>query len=190
MNIKIDEQQLGDLRVSLSGLTLNGAKILSRSLNQTARRAKTRAAQEIVANYRLKSAYVKNDKNLKVTLSNYRRLQAKVTAQKRGVLLTRYPYSILKRGGVSVGIRKNSGRKKITDAFKTTLRAGSKTVEVIARPDPSGGRYSTGNRKIKVLYSPSVSQLFNQFKEKLDRELVEYLDTVTNRELDAFLRGF
>lgn len=188
MNIRIDEQQLGDLRVSLSGLSLNGAKILSRSLNQTARRAKTRAAQEISGAYRLKSTYVKS--KLAVKTANYRRLQARVTTAKRGVLLTRYPYAILKRGGVSVGIRKDSGRKKITDAFKTTVQAGSNRVEVIARPDPSGGRYSTGNRRIKVLYSPSVSQLFNQFKEKIDRELVEYLDTVTNRELDAFLRGF
>lgn len=188
MQIKLDQNQVEETRVLLRGLALDGPKILSRSLNKTATKGRQRSSEEIRKQVALKAAYVKS--KLVVRRATYKRLQAKITAEKRGVLMTRYPYSQLKTGGVSVKIKKNGARQKLRGAFKTTLRAGGKTVDVLAVPDPQGGKYRTGNRKISVLYSPSVSQVFNTVRDRVDDELVGYLEAETTKQIATFLRGF
>lgn len=188
MKISIDQNQLGDVQVMLKSLTLDGPKILSRALNKTATYGKKRASQEIRKQVRLKAAYVNDPKNLNVIKSTWTKLTAKITANPRGLLMTHFPHTALKRGGVTVGIKAGGGRKKMPKAFKTTVRAGSKRVEVIALP--AAGKYKTGNRRMRVLYGPSVSQVFNKTRDMIDGELVEYLQAETDKQVETALRGY
>lgn len=186
MSVTVNREQLGEMKALLDGLQLNGAKILSRSLNRTATRGRKRANEEIRKQVRLKSTYI-NEK-LKIDPANWKKLRARITAAKRGVLLTRYPHTVLRRGGVTVGIKTGGARARLPSAFKTTVRAGGKTVEVIALPDT--GRYSTGNRRMKVVYSPSVSQVFNKTRDIIDAELATYLERQVESQVESFLKGF
>lgn len=170
----------------LNGLNLNGKKILSRSLNRTATFGRKRSNEEIRKQVRLTSTYINS--KLTIDRANWTKLRARITAAKRGVLLTRYPHTVLKRGGVSVGIKAGGARSRLPSAFKTTIRAGGKTVEAIALPDV--GRYSTGNRRMKVLHSPSVSQVFNKTRDIVDAELATKLEREVEAQVASFLKGF
>lgn len=188
MQVRIDKNQLDDTQAMLKGLSLDGPKILTRALNKTVRRGQKRASEEIRKQVSLKAAYVK--KKLYVNPANYKKLSASLSAQKRGVLMTQYPFSVLKRGGVTVKIKRNEKRARLPGAFLTQVNAGARRVDVVAIPDNRGGRYATGNRKMKVLYSPSVSQIFNTVRDDIDRELLEFLDLTTDKEISTVLRGY
>lgn len=188
MQVRIDKDQLQDTRLLLKGLNLEGPKIISRALNKTATYGKKRASQEIRKQVRLKAAYVNDPKNLNVIKATWTKLRAKITANSRGLLMTHFPHSVLKRGGVTVGIKAGGKRKKMPTAFKTTVRAGSKRVDVIALP--ATGRYKTGNKRMSVLYAPSVSQVFNTVRDEIDQEMVDYLAEETEKQIQTALKGF
>ncbi|KZZ70645.1 hypothetical protein A3765_16215, partial [Oleiphilus sp. HI0130] len=184
MKISINKEQLGEVELMLKGLSLDGPKILTRALNKTATKGRTRSSEEIRKQVNLKAAYVKG--KLNISRATYKNLQSKITAEKRGVLMTRYPHTMLARGGVTVKIKRNGARAKLPSAFKTFVYAGGKRVEVLATP--ATGKYRTGNRKMKVLYSPSVSQVFNAVRDDIDAEMVDYLAAQTEIQVDTALR--
>ena len=188
MRAEINESDVNSLLVSLNALGVEGPKILSRALNKTADKAKTLASRAIREQVALKAAYVKGKLNIRK--ANPLNLRASLGAEQRGVLMTQYTYSVLRRGGVTVKIKPTGARAKLPKAFVVNLKAGSKTVPAIAVRDPSGGRYSTGNAKIIVYYSPSISQVFNSVRDDIKEETADYLKSVTDSELAAYLRGF
>lgn len=192
MKVEINSDQLNEVEVMLKGLSLDGAKILTRTLNKTATKARTRSSQEIRKQVNLTNKYIIGSKGkqgkLWISKASYKKLQARLVAEKRGVLMTRYPHTMLARGGASVKIKRSGARVKIPNAFKTTVSAGGSRVEVLALPD--SGKYATGNRKMKVLYSPSVSQVFNTVRDEVDAELMNFLAEATDREIATALRGY
>lgn len=188
MKVEISKKDLEETELLLRGLALDGKKILARSLNKTITRGQKRSSEEIRKQVNLKASYVKT--KLRIYRASYSRLSARLSAEKRGVLMTRYPYSILKSGGASVKIKRTGARAKIPNAFLVNLRAGSESVQALAVRDSRGGRYKTGNSRIKVLYSPSVSQVFNTVRDQVDSELAEFLSVATDKEIATFLRGF
>lgn len=188
MRAEINRDQMNDVQLMVKGVAVNGPKVLSRSLNKTATKARTVSSKKIREQVSLKAAYVNS--KLKIKRATWKNLTAKLEAEKRGVLMTRYPHTLLKSGIISVKIKKTGRRAKLSGAFKTTIRAGGKTVDVIAVRDPEGGRYSTGNSKFKVLYSPSVSQVFSSVRDQVDDDMSVYLLNVTEQELNAVMRGY
>lgn len=188
MRIEIDERQMGELRLLIANLGDESNKLLARSLNKTANKAKTLAAVKIRQQVNLKSAYVKS--KLTVHRATYSNLSARLSAEKRGVLMTRYPYTLLRRGGATVKIKPTGPRKELPGAFLVNLRAGDRIVQALAWRDPKGGVYRTGNAKIIVPYSPSVSQVFNTVRDDINDELGDYLLTTAESELAAILRGY
>lgn len=186
MQIKLDQRQVEETRVLLRGLALDGPKVLSRSLNKTATKGRQRSSEEIRKQVALKAGYVKS--KLAVKRATFKRLQAKLTAAKRGVLMTRYQHSQLKSGDYSVKIKRKGARKRLRGAFKTNVYAGGKKVDVLAfRGD---GFYRTGNRRMNVLYAPSVSQVFNTVRNRVDAEMATFLLAETERQIATALRGY
>lgn len=192
MKISINKEQLGEVELMLKGLSLDGPKILTRALNKTATKGRDRSSEEIRNQVNLKARYIKGTKSqrgkLYITRANYKKLQSKITAEKRGALLTRYSYTALQRGGFSVKIKKNGKPGKLPGAFKSYVYAGGRRVEVLAIP--ATGKYKTGNRKIKVLYGPSVSQVFDKVRDKVDAEMASYLAAQTEIQIATALRGY
>lgn len=186
MQVRIDKDQLEDTRLLLKGLNLEGPKIISRALNKTVTQAQKRSSAKIREQVSLKASYVKS--KLKIKRATWQKLSAVLTAEKRGVLMTQFSHTALKRGGVTVKIKAGGARKKMPTAFKTTVRAGSKRVDVIALP--ATGKYKTGNRRMSVLYAPSVSQVFNTVRDEIDQEMLDYLADETEKQIQIALKGF
>ncbi len=188
MRIEVNRRQLAEVQAMVSGISDNAPKILARSLNSTVSKGKTLSSKKIREQVSLKAQYVNS--KLSVNKATWHKLSASISAASRGVLMTRYPHTVLKRGGATVKIKRSGARKKLPGAFKTIVYAGKekKRVEVLAVP--KAGRYKNGHRKIEVLYSPSVSQVFDDTRNQVMDELNDYLLEQVEKQLSADLRGY
>ena len=165
----------------IKGVSKNTPKILSRALNKTVSKGRTLSSKKIREQVSLKAAYVKS--KLSIKKATWKNLKASISAESRGLMLTNYATGVDKNGNFKVKIKKKGKAKIITNAFLTTVNAGSRKVDAIAVRDPA-------TNKFKVLYGPSVSQVFNTVRDDIDAELVDYLAVVAEKELDAVLRGY
>lgn len=174
----------------LRKLGKEGSKAVVRATNNTGRRTRTLASRTIREQVSLKAGYVRE--RLKITRATAKKPEFVIRARRRGVLMTRYPYTVLK-SGVTVKISRKGPRRKLGSAFETRLSAGGRLIDVIAVPGPrdSAGRrlrYANGNAKLKVLYSPSVSQVFNRVRETITPEVALYFQQQIDKEVDAAIR--
>jgi hypothetical protein len=181
MKVSIEQIQLSDTRLMIKGVAGSAPKILTRALNKTILKGRTLSSKKIREQVNLKAAYVKSKISLKK--ASYSRLRASISAESRGLILTNYVIGADKNGNFKVKIKKKGGTKLITNAFLTTINAGSRKIDAIAVRDPA-------TNKFKVLYGPSVSQVFNTVRDQVDAELVEYLAVTAEKELSAVLRGY
>lgn len=172
-----------------------GQQAIVRATNRTGSTAKKLSDQEIRAQVNLKQADVLS--KLYFRQATKERVEYVIWAERRGRLLSRYPHSVLKKG-VRVNVKKGGPKRLIKGAFKTRVKAGKKWVDVIAEPGKrdAGGRrlrYKKGSLKIEVLYSASVSQVFNEtrdkitdrvsrrFEEQIDKELANALKRISRK---------
>jgi len=162
-----------------------GQQAVTRATNNTGRRARTLASKEIRSQVNLKAGYVRQ--RLRVKRATRGNPEFVISATRRGVLMTRYPYRQTRRS-VTVKIKKSGGRAVLDRAFVTQVNAGGRKVDVIAVGQP--GKFSTGNRRFKVLYSPSVSQVFNTVRDDITPEVNRYFEEQISKELDQALRRF
>lgn len=192
--MRFDAETVGDKRAItfLRKLGKEGQKAITRATNNTGRKARTLSSREIRNDVRLSAAYVR--KRLKIQKATFKRNEYVIRAATRGVLMTRYPHRELARGGVSVGIKKGGARQKLSKAFVTELNAGNRRVRAIAVPDLTGAqggkraRYATGNLKIRVLYAPSVSQVFNDVRDRITPEVERYYVVQMDKEINQAIR--
>lgn len=186
MKVSIDKNQLDDTQAMLSGLRLDGPKILSRSLNKTVAKGRTVSSRKIRDQVKLKASYVRG--KLKISRATYKKLSSKLSAEKRGLLLTNFVSGVDGNNDFKIKIKPVGRAKTLKGAFLTTVYAGGRPVDVIARP--MAGYFKTGNAKMEVLYGPSVSQVFSSVRDDVDSELVDFLLTATNTQIETALRGY
>lgn len=177
--IQGDKQALNSLRQ----LGREGQKAVTRATNNAGRRARTLASKEIRSQVNLRAGYVRE--RLKVKRANASRTEFVISAAKRGVLMTRYPYRQTRRG-VSVNIKKGGGRARLDGAFVTQVNAGGRKVDVVAVR--TTGKFRTGNQRFRVLYSPSVSQVFNTVRETITPDVNRYYAEQIDKELMQAMR--
>lgn len=177
------------LRV-LKRLGTVGQQAMVRATNNAGRRAATLSNQEIRQQVNLKAGYVRE--RLKTQKATRQRVQFVISANRRGVLMTRYPFRATK-SGVRVRIKRGGAARVIEGGFVAVLRAGGRRVPVIAAAgdrDSSGRRkrYRTGNPTIKVFYAPSVSQVFNKTRDKVTPRVTRYYEEQIDKELVRALK--
>jgi hypothetical protein len=201
---RIDRASLGSLRILLNGIQDQAPKILTRSLNRTAQKARTDGSREVRKQVNLKAAYVKD--RLKIRKASFRNLQAGVSTPIRGLLLSRFstnrqisgdsvswirPPQVPARG-IKVKVDPSSGAKVVTGGSDTKgkpfylILPGSGRVAIASRrrtTGPKGG-------KLKVLYGPSLSQVFDDVIADISGPLNEFLSDEVDKNIDTALRGF
>jgi len=183
MKASIDKVQLGETKLMLKGVSTNAPKVLSRALNKTVSKGRTLSSKKIRKQTALKAKYIKS--KLKDDKASWKNLKARLYAISKGLLIINFVTGNNENGEFMVKIKKTGKSKALSrDAFLTTLNTknGGK-VDAIAMRDPK-------TNKFKVLYGPSISQIFSDVRDEVDTELVDYLAVVSEKELDAVLRGF
>lgn len=164
------------------------AKAQSRALRKAAQQTKTETSRVVRSEVNLKKNYV--DQQIRVTIGQVAdgNVTAIISAKKRGVLLTRFPYSQLKKGGKPAGVRVkvSPGSSEIfKHAFPIILSLSysgggdlSGNVGLAVRRAPDYQRLP-----LDVLHGPSVSQVFATFLPTLKTYAAERYDTVFQQEL-------
>ena len=200
MKIEIAESSLREMRHIARNLDDAGKTIATaqyRAINQVAAKTMTRARRAITSQVRLSASYVRERMTLQ--RANREKPSAVIRARQRPTRLATYGAAQLtrvaaeaggdalrgipagrKQAGVSVGVKKSGGRKKMRGAFLVPLRAGNvgggNGLGVFVRTGPA-------RRDIKHLYGPSVDQLFNGVAETLTPEIETELEAALVRQI-------
>ena len=171
---------LKEVQRALKSYATDVQRVQTRALNRTITKGRTLTSKEIRSEVNLKAGYVKE--RVDIRKADFSKQIASIVARKRGILLSRFPNRIIKKKGVSVRVKRGSA-KFIKGAFKANVKAGGRTVEVVALRVP--GRYKNGNAKFKALYGPSPSQVFANVRDKIGPQLERELLLQLQKELDS-----
>lgn len=165
------------------------AEAQSRALKKATQQTKTETSRIIRSEVNLKKGYV--DKRLQVNVVKLGdgTITAIISAPYRGMLMTRFPYSQVLKKGRPAGFRvKVSPGKssRFRHAFLIPLRSGRELGDDIGMAEREPPNYLRGS--IKVLYGPSVSQVFSTFLPTLKTYAAARYATVLQEELRSILR--
>lgn len=204
MKVEIDRSSMKSVRLMLAGVQSQSPKILSRSLNATATKTRTEGSKEIRKQVNLKAAYVRSRLTLRKASQN--KLSASIATPVRGLLLSHYstdrqiagsnvswikPPKVPTRG-IRVKVQAGTGTKVVTggDEIKGKpfymVLPNSRRVAIVGRRASAGA----SGGKIKVLYGPSLSQVFDDVVGDLSEPMNDYLAEQIEKNTDAVLRGY
>jgi len=177
IEIDVDPQQLADAQQRLAHIKNGAARALMRALNKTAAKARTVASTEIRQQVKLTAATVREKLTVrKATLAS---LSAGLRAEKRGLLMYHY---VTNAGNAQKGRPKTKirvqikpGQTVVLDSAFYILTKGSSKLTPAVRE---------GQRGVKVLHSPSVSQVFTTVKDDISADLNTVLVANFQRETD------
>lgn len=150
-------------------------KAAVRAINRTAVTARSEASKEIRKDVRFRASYIKS--RTKIQNASAGRLQAVITARARGTRLDRFNHTEKRKpgGGVSVTVKRSSGRQFIRGAFLVNLDRGGGGVAIAHR----FGR----RRQFEVLYTTSVHNAYKDVAPEIEKRMEPVLSTRFRREL-------
>ena len=164
IRIRIDQAAVREIYEDLAHIKNGAPRAMSRAINHTLKVVRTEASVEIRKQVKLKAGYVAGkDGKLKIISATTSKLHGAIQAPTRGTLLTRYPHRQYVKGGIGVQVKPSGGKQKMPSAFFITLGNGVQAIAVRTKWGPGLGR----SEGLKVLYGPSVSQVFTDVKDDL-----------------------
>lgn len=177
IRIDIDPAQLEAAQQRLAHIKNGAARALSRALNKTAARAKTAANTEIRQQVNLQAAEVRD--KLKIFKANVNQLTAKLSADRRGLLMYHYVtnYSNAQKGRPRTPIRVKVKAGGQTYTLYSAFYVLTKNSHLLTPAYLEGG-------KLKVLHSPSVSQVLMTVKDAIAPDMNATLAANFQRETD------
>ncbi|MGM0517898.1 MAG: phage tail protein [Pseudomonadota bacterium] len=161
IKIKVDQAQIKSIYDDLAHIKNGAPRAMSRAINHTLGVTRTESSKEIRKQVKLKAGYVRD--KLKIRKATVSQLQGAIQTPTRGTLLTRYPHRQYKKGGIGVQVKPSGGKQKMPGAFFITFGNGVQAIAYRTKSGPGLGR----SEGIKVLYGPSVSQVFTDVKDDL-----------------------
>lgn len=201
--VEADTESLQDAISYFEFVGGNTSDAMRIAINKTGRPVRTRSSQKIREQVRLKAGYV--NERLKFVKATRRKLEGRIQAPSRGLLLSRYSTKPLISGdrvswikpppvpprGIRVKVKPSGSPKTVTGGpkidgkpFYLVLRNGRLAI--------AGRRRSAGPQggTLDVLHAPSLSQVFTDVKddvspfasEKLTDELVKAMNFVLKRK--------
>lgn len=189
-NVRIDQGDLNEVTRLLDGVKNGALRAISRALNSTMGKAATRANKEIRADVKLPAAYVLEKlRKQRATFSN---LSASISAEERGVLLTRYKYlELARKKGVRVWIKQSGPSATLPGAFivRNLKKSGATGIALLPGSKLPGPSRITrpGGAKFDVLHGPSVSQVLTDVKDEIQDEMADIASTELLRQVDVIL---
>ena len=198
-SIEVNKEQVQDAISLFKFVGGNSADAVRIAINKSMTPVRQKVSDAIRSQVRLKAGYVKDRKNLRVVKASRQKLNGKISANSRGLLMTRYstdakianydgpwqgPAPPVPARGIRVKI-KPSGSTKNLSSDKTKpapfyMVFKNKALGIVRRrgADEIGPRGGT----IKVYNAPSLSQVFNTVRDDV---LPEAANIYQKQLLDA-----
>lgn len=161
MQIKMDRAAIREIEAELAHIKNGSNRAMSRAINHTLGVTRTEASREISNQVKLKAAYVRD--RLHQINATVNKPEGRITTPTRGKLLTRFPNRQYVRGGIGVQVKPAGGKKRMPGAFYITFANGVQAIAIRTAYGAGLGR----SEGLKVLYGPSVSQVFTDVKDDL-----------------------
>ncbi len=182
MQIKMDTTAVREIEDLLAHIKNGSNRAMASAINHTLSVTRTEGGQKIREQVKLKASYVRE--RLRLVRASVAKPQGRITTPRRGILLSRFDNTVLKSGGVSVQVKPGAGnRKKMPGAFYITFANGVQAIAIRTQHGPGLGR----SEGLKVLYGPSVSQVFTDVKDDLQSPSGERLIERMQHEADRLL---
>lgn len=187
MNILLKGQK--DLEKKLKKVKGAISKGTVRAINKTATKVRTQSAKKIGQEVALKSGYIKS--KLQITKATRNKEFAVISAAKRGILLSRFSNRQLtrkakqggkKNAGISVKVGRKKPRTKLRGAFYIKLKGSGITGIAIRK------RGAKGRSNFKILHGPSVSQVWDNVKEEMRKDIQGWFYDTAKHEIDRELK--
>ena len=152
VEVKFDEKKLRDIQRMLRSIPNAMPKVMSRSINRTAKSAKVKTAQRIGAEVNVKSKSLKS--RIDLEKANPAKWQAKLGISKRRISLISFKGTGQTKKGVGYRIVTGGARKLVPSAFIETVRkTGYKGVLL---------RMTEQRYPLAWLRGPSLGQIFEK----------------------------
>lgn len=162
MQIKMDKAAVREIEATLSHIKNGSNRAMASAINHTLGVTRTEASSEIRKDVKLKAAYVRE--RLQLRKASLTRPEGRIATPTRGILGTRFPHREYARGGMGVQIKPTGGYKRMPGAWLMVLPNGQQAI--VFRPsDPSEANWKKAG--LRVVYGPSVSQVFTDVKDDL-----------------------
>jgi hypothetical protein len=185
--IRFEKKDLEDVKKLLADVKNGFPKAFSRALNKSATGTRTDMVNLARREYNYRAAYVRD--RTSVNKATYSRLTASVESVGPGVHLTdMLGTRALKKKGVSVNVKKSTGKEVLSHAFIAHGRNSGKEI-VFERALENGtpvGRYD-----IVALYAPHPELVYNSKDNwaELNAGARKRLDVNLDHEVDVILKG-
>lgn len=184
MEVKVDPQDLSRAKYMLAGITNGLPKAWARALNTATTGVKADMVGLIRDDYNYKVAAVRS--RIKIDKAYPKKLTAAVNSTGKSIHLTDILNTRKTKKGVTVDVKKSTGRKLLTDAFIAPV---NEKMIVFVRKREGGRRVA---RLPIIALKASHPEVVYNTKENWAR-LAEYaqkrLDTAFAKEVDVVLRG-
>lgn len=197
--IKLDRGPLAQVAKDLRNAEAVIAKAEYRAINKVTNKAMTSSRREIISRVNLTQAYVRE--RMSVQPATQGRPVAYISARVRGTRLATYGARQVmrsapkargdkrrsipagkKQAGITVSVKRGSGRKKMPGAFFMPLRAGK-----VAGGNGMGVFWRYG-KEIEQLYGPSVDQVFKGVIPDIEPEIQADLNKTAADQLEYEIR--
>jgi len=183
--IKLNQADLLRAKATLIGIKDGFPRAFSRALNRAADGVKTDMVALSREKYNYKAAVVR--KRITVKRATYSNLEAKTISVGPRVHLTDMLGTRQITTGLSVDVKKSTGRQKIKHGFKNKAQ---KSKKILAYRRVKTGGTRAGRYPIEALYAPHPEQVYNTREnwDRLKAQASERLDKNIKHETDAVLK--
>ena len=184
-NISINKADVAAAKSMLNSVKNGFPRAFSRALNRTAQGVRTDMVNIAREEYNFKAAYAR--KRISIKRATYSNLNAATRSTGPGTHLTDMLGTRKISTGLSVDIKKSTGRQKIKHAF---INTGQKSGKLIAyRRELVGGK-RVPRYDIEALYAPHPEQVYNTPENwaRLKNQASERLDKNLDHEVDVILK--
>jgi len=187
--ISIDTADLERARSDLNSLANEMPHVAVRALNKAMTGVKTDIVSIIRDNYNYKATALRK----RITITKATRTNVRGFVQSKGgpVHLTDITGTRQTKKGISVDVRKDTGRRLIPRAFKASGRHSGKEIVFRREGDPPGQTARLVSRyPIRAITTAHPEVLYNAPHNwaKIQSKAAERLDTNIEREIDAEFR--
>ena len=186
MEIRIDKNQLSGVRKMLLELRGQFPRAFSRALNKTVTGTRTDLVGLVRRDYNYKAAAIR--KRIALNKATFQHLSASVKSSGGGVHLTDIAGTRQTKTGVSVNVKKATGRRLISRAFIREARNSGKTI--VFRRQEIGGKM-VPRLPLGARYASHPEVIYNTPENwpRIQKQAGERLDKNFDHEVDTVLRG-
>ena len=184
--VRISKEDVKDARAMLRGVQNGFVRAYSRALNKTTTGVRTDLVTLAREEYTFKAKAVRS--RIRVKRSSWSNLESSVTSTGGGVLLTDFTGTRQTKKGLSVNIKKSTGRDVLEHAFKN--RANSGKYVSMWRAIEDGRR--VGRYPVEAIYGPHPEHVYNAPENwpRIEARADERLSENFTHEIDYVLTRY